>query len=93
MSEDYYRAYIVYAVIGDTLFAVDPLVLGQGKIIMGKDQSGGYDHVWHYDKLSEAVLAFAMWDKKTDSEPEGWTRHLPSGRHRPDGDKSLEFIR
>ena len=37
-----------------------------------------------------AVVALALWDGT--GEPEGWMRHPTSGRRRPDGDKTKEYI-
>jgi hypothetical protein len=30
--------------------------------------------------------------KKEDKEPEGWYRHIETGRRRPEGDPSKEYI-
>ena len=92
MSEDYYKGFVDYEVIGETLFAVIRSIFGGG-IVMGKDQSGGYDHIWSYPILAEAILAFMEWDKANDSEPKGWIRHLPSNRRRPDGDEEKEYVK
>ena len=93
MTEDYYKPFLVWEIIGDTLFAVEQLLLGQGRIVMGKDQSGRFDDEWMYATLADAVIEFQKWDKVKDDEPEGWTRHKPSMRRRPDGNKSLEEVR
>lgn len=77
MNDRYYRPFLLYEVIGDTLFAVELLVLGQGKIVMGKDQSSEFDVIWHYDLLADAVIAFRKWNKETEPEPKGWAKRKP----------------
>lgn len=32
------------------------------------------------------------WEPKAGTEPSGWFRHPPTGRRRPDGDPSKEYI-
>lgn len=35
-------------------------------------------------------MAFATWDGTGD--PDGWIRHLGTGRRRPGGDPSKEYV-
>lgn len=32
------------------------------------------------------------WDPEREEEPAGWIRHVQSGRRRPEGDSSKEYI-
>ncbi len=45
---------------------------------------------WCYDSEEAAVAALA--DKEEGKEPEGWFRHVETGRRRPGGDPSKEYI-
>jgi len=38
------------------------------------------------------MVAFALWDPAVMPEPEGWFRHPHSGRRRPGGDASKEYV-
>jgi len=40
-----------------------------------------------------AVANLEEFDPLTMKEPEGWIRHIPSMRRRPDGNKQKEYIR
>lgn len=54
---------------------------------------GFYTDTWIYDcEQAEAGWRAALgWDGQ--GEPDGWFRHPQSGRRRPDGDPSKEFVR
>jgi len=53
----------------------------------------GYDDRWCFDTFSLALHGLAEWQKRGfDGEPIGWHRHPDSGRRRPDGDPSKEYI-
>lgn len=43
-----------------------------------------------YHNVGRAILAVQEWDGEGD--PEGWVRHIESGRRRPDGDASQEYV-
>jgi hypothetical protein len=47
---------------------------------------------WEYDTQGAAMSAAVSWDGGTE-EPDGWTRHPETGRRRPDGDASKEYVR
>lgn len=53
---------------------------------------GTYDDTWIYDvgQADAAWRAALGWDGY--DEPEGWYRHVQSGRRRPDGDPAREFV-
>jgi len=51
----------------------------------------GIDDSWSYENLEAAISGLLTWgDDKP--EPEGWTRNLKTGRRRPDGDPTKEYI-
>lgn len=52
----------------------------------------GYEQRWCYTSYGEAEQALAAWSGADGSEPEGWHRHPQSGRRRPNGDASLEYV-
>lgn len=53
----------------------------------------GYDNRWCYgDRLAPVQAALAAWDYPEQKEPEGWQRHPDTGRRRPNGDPSKEYI-
>jgi hypothetical protein len=54
---------------------------------------GYYTDTWIYDcEQHDAGWRAALgWDG--EGEPEGWYRHPQSGRRRPDGDPTKEFVR
>lgn len=55
------------------------------------DESGYFDR-WCYPDRERASEAFLAWQSSGESEPSGWHRHPPSGRRRPDGDASREYV-
>jgi hypothetical protein len=42
--------------------------------------------------MEVAVAALENWDYPNQSEPDGWMRHPDSGRRRPNGDPTKEYI-
>jgi len=73
---------------------VYPLFFGAARLTFGgrdPDCDVGYDDCWDYPSLTAAIKAMERWDGQ--GEPDGWTRHPTSGRRRPDGDPSREFVR
>ena len=50
----------------------------------------GYDDRWCYHDRQAAHRALEAWDGT--GEPQGWHRHPSTGRRRPDGDASREYI-
>lgn len=50
----------------------------------------GYGDRWCYHTYLDALLALTEWDGQI--EPDGWHRHPDSGRRRPDGDGTKEYI-
>lgn len=55
---------------------------------------GYFTDLWCYETLPLAMAAMLAWNPLDIStpEPEGWHRHPPTGRRRPDGDASREYV-
>jgi hypothetical protein len=53
----------------------------------------GYGDRWCYETFDKALNALIDWQKRDgEGEPTGWHRHPDTGRRRPDGDASKEYI-
>lgn len=76
---------------GSQVIAIRRSLCGGGQIIGGCDEHGCSD-VWSYPFLTTAVLEFLVWTGDAGTEPEGWIRHQPSNRRRPDGDATREHV-
>lgn len=50
----------------------------------------GFSDRWCYYTHKDAQNSLDAWDGI--GEPDGWHRHPDSGRRRPDGDRSQEYI-
>jgi hypothetical protein len=70
-----------------------PWRAGGLQLSVGHSLTGTYDDTWIYDAEQGAFeagwRAAIGWDG--DGEPEGWTRHVQSGRRRPEGDPAREY--
>lgn len=49
-----------------------------------------YTQMYCYHNTPKAIEQANIWDGKGD--PEGWYRHINTGRRRPDGDPEKEYI-
>jgi hypothetical protein len=58
-------------------------------ILAGLD-AHGYKDRWCYDSYEIAKNALSEWNG--EGEPKHWHRHPGTGRRRPDGDATLEYI-
>lgn len=92
--------------MGDDVYAAGPKRFADGRagwvmrmmfgarLIVGRCRedwrSDEYDDGWCYKDVSLATAALDRWDGT--GEPEGWHRHPTSGRRRPDGDPSREYV-
>lgn len=75
-----------YAVLSPLLFTT-AIITGD----LGDDY--GFDNRWCYDNGYLAGAALVEWGKRDfEDEPIGWHRHPNSGRRRPGGDASKEYI-
>lgn len=53
----------------------------------------GYHQRWCFHSMDDALDALVEWKRNGFAgEPEGWHRHIPSGRRREDGDATKETI-
>ena len=68
------------------------LLMGTGRICIGSITSwdSGYDEAFCYDTVGEAIIALLNWNG--EGEPDGWFRNPSTGRRRPDGNKSQEYM-
>jgi len=48
--------------------------------------------VWDYEGPVAAIEALIRILEETDEEPTGWIRHPATGRRRPGGDQSQEYV-
>jgi hypothetical protein len=72
--------------------AVVPLITGTGRLIVGTVQEwqSGYDEAFCYDSVGEAVIALLNWNGI--GEPDGWFRNPGTGRRRPKGEVTKEYV-
>jgi hypothetical protein len=53
----------------------------------------GHGDRWCYESREAAMIALFAWEHRGgEGEPNGWHRHPISGRRRPGGDPSKEYI-
>jgi len=96
MTEEYYEfllanGYALVRQIGVTHWAAIYRFGFTHAIILGEiGDRAGYADRWCYHTVNDAARALLAWDGK--GEPEGWHRHPPSGRRRPEGLAELEYI-
>lgn len=69
---------------------VAPLTFGRAKICLG-DEITVYN-AWCYDEPWQALAQVRTWNPDEQDEPVGWMRHPFSGRRRPGGDPTKEYI-
>lgn len=70
--------------------AVLPLMYTAAVAIGHPAQLNWYDDRWCYHSVSAAWEAAMRWDGT--GEPDGWHRHPDTGRRRPGGDPSKEYV-
>lgn len=71
--------------------AVFPSLFGAGALHLAKQGNTWSESVYDYPDLVDAVNAAAEWSGEGDP-PDGWVRHMPSARRRPDGTLASEKI-
>lgn len=76
---------MVFTLPNGDLYALYPFLFTVA--IIGPLDNYGYDNRWCYHDLNHAQGAFMDWMAAGYAgEPQGWHRHIPSGRRRlPDG--------
>jgi hypothetical protein len=60
--------------------------------ILAEVHEFGYENRWCYSTYDAAKAALDAWTGEDGTEPQGWHRHPSTGRRRPDGDPSKEYI-
>lgn len=70
---------------------LQPMLYGNMRISLGHERSQCFFSNYCYHEIPAAWWAAIAWDG--EGEPEGWIRHLESGRRRPDGDPAREYVR
>lgn len=71
--------------------AIQPLMFTYA--ILADVNAWSYELRWCYSSLPKALAALDAWDAAEGTEPQGWHRAVDgSGRRRPDGDASREYV-
>lgn len=73
------------------VIVVYPLLFGNARLCVGPDDGLTIDDEWHYESSMLACMAADLWGG--EGEPESWHRHPSSGRRRPEGDATREYVR
>lgn len=61
------------------------------RISLSRDeQDMGFHSNYCFHDMCEAWRSALGWDG--EGEPEGWVRHVETGRRRPDGDEEREYV-
>lgn len=66
------------------------MAFGNGRVVVGPLDGQWLDDAWCYESVEGARSAAEAWDGA--GEPDGWKRHPASGRRRPDGDATKEYV-
>lgn len=84
--------YVAWRALEDGEYlGVLPMTFGKGRLCAGLTHSG-YEEGWCYESLLDAIAEMHRWTPGQEAEPSGWMRHPTSGRRRPDGDASKEYV-
>lgn len=83
--------YTAYHQVGDALLGILLMTYGKGRLVADINFFG-YEDFWCYESEIAAALAMFRWDPRVSPEPTGWMRHPRSGRRRPNGDATQEYI-
>lgn len=70
---------------------VHRLMFTNAILVMQRDRES-YDDRWCYELGMPAILALSEWNPEQNAEPTGWHRNPKTGRRRPGGDASKEYI-
>ena len=76
---------------GRTIY-LRPMLFGNVRLSMGEtgDRCFYFEAGWCFHDPDAAWRAAMGWNG--DGDPEGWIRHIRSGRRRPDGTPESEYI-
>lgn len=70
---------------------LEPRSFGHVSVVIGAPDGYRGEHYWYRDSRLAWLVAW-FWDCQGEP-PDGWVRHTPSNRRRPEGDPSREIIR
>jgi len=76
----------------DFEICVWPMLGGKGRLTIGFRDTGTYEDGYCYPSRRQAIEAAKVWSGEGDP-PDGWHRHIATGRRRENGDPSKESIR
>lgn len=83
--------YVAWRCLDDgTVLAVGPMLFGNGRLYVDVHAQGHAD-CYCYDDLEVAIAALQAFMPNSE-EPTGWKRHPATGRRRPRGDPSKEYV-
>lgn len=68
-----------------------PMTFGKTRLCIGDAGAPTLDDFWCYEG-AKGLVGIAEWDGVGVDPPGGWHRHGGSGRRRPDGDASREYV-
>lgn len=68
-----------------------PLRWGSARLCLRAPGSRYHMNEWHYESPYAALTALEGWTGKGD--PSGWHRNPLTGRWRPEGDPTREYVR
>lgn len=84
--------YDVWRILPDSRFlAVSRMTFGKGRLYLCSN-IWGPDESYCYATYEQAISQMLKWNPDEQNEPEGWIRHLESGRRRPNGDPDQEYV-
>ena len=79
------------------LLAVDPLVFGRARLGIGPnhplENAGVFNDTWEFPDITSALAALDNWNPEESPEPDGWDRHVDTGRYRILGQKEMEYVK
>jgi hypothetical protein len=69
-------------------------ITGTALVCVSKSQDAdGWDQGWQYADILKVVIELVDWATRGfEGEPNGWIREPTTGRRRPDGDASKEYV-
>lgn len=74
-----------------SIMAVGPMAFGNGRLFL-EVNINGYEDCYCYDSLELAKKSMDEFVPESGIEPQGWKRHPFSGRRRPNGDATKEYV-
>ena len=72
---------------------IHPFMFSWGIIVGDLGDDSGYSDRWCFKNFHAAATSLDIWARGGfTGEPHGWHRHPDSGRRRPGGDESKEYV-